>query len=65
VTTVNTFVQYRTGKEAGALSGARFRVGARNLFDKQPPLTSSNFGFNGALHDAVGRFIYFEASKEF
>ncbi len=65
VTTVNTYVQYRTGKNAGALSGARFRIGARNLFDKQPPLTSSNFGFNGALHDAVGRFIYFEASKEF
>jgi iron complex outermembrane recepter protein len=65
VTTVNTYLQYRTGKKAGALSGARFRIGARNLFDKQPPLTSSNFGFNGALHDAVGRFIYLEASKEF
>lgn len=65
VTTVNSFVQYRTGTNAGALSGARFRIGARNLFDKQPPLTSSNFGFNGALHDGVGRFIYIEASKDF
>jgi iron complex outermembrane recepter protein len=64
-TTVNTYLQYRAGKDQGALSGARFRVGARNLFDKQPPLSSSNYGFLGSLHDAVGRFVYFELSKEF
>ena len=65
MTTVNTYVQYRASKDAGPMSGARFRIGARNLFDKQPPLTSSNYGFNGALHDGVGRFIFVEASKEF
>jgi outer membrane receptor protein involved in Fe transport len=65
VTTVNTYVQYRAGKDQGALSGTRFRVGARNVFDKQPPLASTNYGFRGSLHDAVGRFVYFELSKEF
>lgn len=64
-TTVNTYLQYRAGDDQGALSGTRFRVGARNLFDKQPPLASSNYGFLGSLHDAVGRFVYFELSKEF
>lgn len=64
-TTVNAYVQYKMPKDAGALAGTRFRVGARNLFDKAPPLSSSNFGFLGALHDAVGRFVYFELSKEF
>jgi outer membrane receptor protein involved in Fe transport len=65
VTTVNTYVQYRAGKDQGAFSGTRFRVGARNLFDKQPPLASTNYGFLGSMHDAVGRFVYFELSKEF
>lgn len=65
VTTVNTYVQYRADKGDGILDGTRFRVGARNLFDKQPPLYSSNFGFLGSLHSAVGRFVYFELSKEF
>jgi iron complex outermembrane recepter protein len=65
VTTVNTYVQYRAGKDQGAFSGTRFRLGARNLFDKQPPLASTNYGFLGSLHDAVGRFVYFELSKEF
>lgn len=64
-TTVNSYLQYRAGDDQGAFSGTRFRVGARNLFDKQPPLSSSNYGFLGSLHDAVGRFVYFELSKEF
>ncbi|MBK8374191.1 MAG: TonB-dependent receptor [Sphingomonadales bacterium] len=64
-TTVNSYLQYRAGDDQGAFSGTRFRVGARNLFDKQPPLASTNYGFLGSLHDAVGRFVYFELSKEF
>ncbi len=64
-TTVNASVQYRTGKNDGALSGMRFRVGARNLLNQAPPITSSNYGFFGSLHDAIGRFVYFEVSKEF
>jgi outer membrane receptor protein involved in Fe transport len=64
-TTVNSYLQYRAGKSDGPLSGVRFRIGARNLFDKAPPLSSSNYGFLGSLHDAVGRFVYVELSKDF
>ena len=62
-TTANAFAQYRMPKEGSWLDGTEFRIGARNLFDKAPPVTSSNYGFNGALHDAVGRFIYVEISR--
>jgi iron complex outermembrane recepter protein len=64
-TTVNAYFQYRAPKETGAFAGTRFRVGARNLFDVAPPLTSSNYGFNGALADPTGRFVYFELAKDF
>ncbi|MBS0254437.1 MAG: TonB-dependent receptor [Proteobacteria bacterium] len=64
-TTVNSFVQYQIPRGDGPLAGTRFMVGARNLFDRQAPLTSSNYGFNGAMASAVGRFVYFQLSKEF
>lgn len=63
-TTVNAYAEYNL-RDGGLLDGTRFRVGARNLFDKDPPLFSNNFGFLGSLHNAIGRFIYFELSKEF
>ncbi len=62
-TTTNAFAQYRIAKDGGWLSDTAFRIGARNLFDKAPPITSANYGFNGALHDAVGRFIYVEITR--
>lgn len=62
-TTASAYTLLRTAKDAGWLSGAEFRLGVRNLFDKQPPITSSNFGFNGALHDAVGRYVYIEIAR--
>jgi outer membrane receptor protein involved in Fe transport len=40
-------------------------VGARNLFDKDPPLASVNFGYLGQLENAWGRFVYVEVSKRF
>ncbi|HEY0113104.1 MAG TPA: TonB-dependent receptor [Allosphingosinicella sp.] len=63
-TTVNVYGEY-SFSDGGPLEGTRFRVGARNLFDKDPPLSSNNFGFLGSLHSAVGRFVYFELSKRF
>ncbi len=63
-TTANVWAQYRFGKSS-ALRGLSLRVGARNLFDQEPPLYSSNYGFLGSIHDAVGRFVYFEVSKKF
>ncbi len=58
VTTVGAWAQYKK-------DGNRVRIGARNIFDKMPPLSSSNYGFLGSLHDAVGRYVYFELSKDF
>jgi outer membrane receptor protein involved in Fe transport len=63
-TTVNVFGEISL-KEKGLLNGTRLRVGARNLFDKDPPLFSSNYGFLGSLHSALGRYVYFELSKRF
>jgi outer membrane receptor protein involved in Fe transport len=63
-TTVNAYAEYAV-PEGGNFGGTRFRVGARNIFDKDPPVYSNNFGFLGSLHNAIGRFIYFELSKNF
>ena len=63
-TTVNVFGEI-SFKDHGILGGTRFRVGARNLFDKDPPLYSGNYGFLGSLHNALGRYVYFELSKRF
>lgn len=62
-TTASAYAQLRMAKDSSWLSGAEFRIGARNLFDKAPPITSANFGFNGALHDAVGRYVYIEIAR--
>ena len=63
-TTVSAHAEYRVSKP-GPLEDTRFRIGARNLFDVDPPLHSSNFGFLGSLHNAIGRFVYLEVSKQF
>ncbi|MEN9392996.1 MAG: hypothetical protein RLZZ104_1339, partial [Pseudomonadota bacterium] len=64
-TTMNAYIQFQGREQDKLLQGMRFRVGARNLFDRDPPLTSSNFGFNGAVSNPTGRFVYFEASRDF
>lgn len=53
-TTFNLYAQYRI--KGGRLDGTRFRIGARNLFDVQPPLSGD--GFLGALYNPYGRYIY-------
>jgi outer membrane receptor protein involved in Fe transport len=63
-TTTSVWMQYRFGKSS-ALKGLTLRAGARNVFDVEPPLYSSNYGFLGSLHSALGRFVYFEVSKKF
>ncbi len=63
-TTVSGYVQYAFG-ETSPIGDARLRFGVRNLFDKDPPLTSSNYGFNGALHNPSGRLLYVDLSKTF
>ena len=62
-TTASAYTQLRMPKNDSLFGGTELRLGVRNMFDKAPPITSSNYGFNGALHDATGRFIYVELSK--
>ncbi len=63
-TTVNVYGEYRF-EDRSFLDGTRLRIGARNIFDKDPPLASNNFGFFGSLHNPTGRFVYGEISKTF
>ena len=41
------------------------RLGARNLFDEEPPLADEDFGYMGSLHSANGRQVYVQAKKTF
>lgn len=60
-TQFNLYVQYRFRK--GPMDGTSFRVGARNIFDKQPPVTES--GYLGSLYVPYGRYWYMQIGKKF
>ena len=62
LTTVNLYGQYRFAQKGWA-HDTRIRVGARNLFDKDPPLSSS--GFIGSLYNPYARYWYMSVSKSF
>lgn len=62
-TTVSLYGQYAF--QDGMFDGSTVRVGVRNVADKAPPVTSSNFGYSGALHSATGRYFYMNLSKRF
>ena len=63
LTTANLYAQFRFEKQDGLLSETRFRVGARNIFDKDPPLSSN--GYIGALYNPYARYWYLNVSKSF
>ncbi|MCE3288880.1 MAG: hypothetical protein K0R83_892, partial [Caulobacter sp.] len=64
VQTHNLYVQYTLDNDS-FLDGTRLRIGARNLFDEQPPLADSDMGFLGELHSPRGRVIYASIRKRF
>lgn len=45
------------------LDGTRILVGARNLFDKDPPLVSD--GYPATVYNPYGRYLYFNIRKSF
>ena len=47
----------------GRLSGTAVEVGARNLFDEEPPLSATG-NYLSALHETYGRYLYLGLSKE-
>jgi iron complex outermembrane receptor protein len=60
-TTFNVYGQYTV--KGGPLDKTRFRIGVRNLFDKQPPITAD--GYLGSLYTPYGRYWYFQLGKRF
>ncbi|WP_430424370.1 TonB-dependent receptor domain-containing protein [Phenylobacterium sp.] len=53
-----------TFEEGGKyLEGARLLVGARNVFDKDPPLVPG--GYSATVYNPYGRYLYFNVRKSF
>jgi outer membrane receptor protein involved in Fe transport len=47
------------------LNNTSVRLGVRNISDKAPPITSTNFGYFGSLANATGRYVYATLSRSF
>ena len=60
-TTFNLYAQYRIKDDAWG--DTRIRIGARNIFDKQPPLTAD--GYLGSLYVPYARYWYASIGKRF
>ena len=61
-TTVNLYGQY-TIKNDGPLNGTTIQIGARNIFDKDPPLSSG--GYLSNLYQPQARYWYTSLKKVF
>lgn len=61
-TTVNLYGQY-TFKNDGPLNGTTVQIGARNIFDKDPPLASG--GYLSSLYQPQARYWYTSLKKVF
>lgn len=61
-TTANLYGQYEF-EDAGWASDTRIRIGARNITDEAPPLTST--GYLGSLYRPYGRYWYASITKTF
>lgn len=62
--THNLYLQYRFDG-SGPLSDTRIRVGARNIFDEDPPLADARYGYVGSVHSNRGRWWYASLRKSF
>ncbi|RZK92029.1 MAG: TonB-dependent receptor, partial [Methylobacterium sp.] len=60
-TTFNLYAQYRV--RGGFMDDTRLRVGVRNLFDKDPPITAD--GYLGSLYVPYARYWYLTIGKRF
>jgi len=61
--TGNLYVQYEWEDGAGLASDSRIRIGARNITNEAPPLSSA--GYLGSLYRPYGRYWYVSLAKEF
>lgn len=53
----------RKAFSSGRLGGTAVEVGARNLFDEEPPLSATG-SYLSALHESYGRYLYLGLSKD-
>ncbi|MFT6733628.1 MAG: iron complex outermembrane receptor protein [Polaribacter sp.] len=64
-TTVDVYASYKFA-DSSSLDGMKVRLGARNIGDKEPPLTDDFWhGYAGDYHSNRGRYVYLSMSKEF
>ena len=59
----NVSVSYTFEDGNKYLNNTRILVGARNVFDKDPPLVSD--GYPATVYNPYGRYLYFNIRKEF
>lgn len=64
-TTYSLYGQYDFRRRDDLLDRTSLRLGVRNIEDKDPPITSTNFGYFGSLANATGRYVYATLSKSF
>ena len=64
-TTMSVYGQYDFRRRDDILDQTSLRLGVRNIEDKDPPVTSTNFGYFGSLANATGRYVYVTLSKSF
>jgi outer membrane receptor protein involved in Fe transport len=64
-TTVSLYGQYDFRRREDFLNNTSVRLGVRNISDKAPPITSTNFGYFGSLANATGRYVYATLSRSF
>ncbi|WP_240653078.1 TonB-dependent receptor domain-containing protein [Sphingomonas crocodyli] len=63
-TTVNLFAQYTFDEESSRwLKGTAIQIGARNIFDKNPPFSSA--GYLSNLYSPTARYWYASVRKTF
>jgi outer membrane receptor protein involved in Fe transport len=62
--TSSYYVQYRIDSHDWA-SGTTLRLGVRNLENKDPPLASTNVGYEGQIENPLGRYWYGSITKRF
>ncbi|WP_332767029.1 TonB-dependent receptor domain-containing protein [Phenylobacterium sp.] len=59
----NLSFTYEFDDEDGLMAGTRLRVGARNLFDRDPPLAPG--GYAGTVYNPYARYLYVNVRKSF
>jgi len=59
----NASISYTFEEGNPYLEGTRILVGARNVFDKDPPLVSD--GYPASVYNPYGRYLYFNIRKSF